>query len=185
MNSILFLPHLECHFDFDNCQFGFQNCPNYLEKSTIDSHILWLNIFLRLSNHPPLSPINPPFPSGCHTSSPFGSTSFTGLSAQYTYGLNDGYFPLIGSTQPHTQIGAVVPRAKIRVPSLGILLFGRECVHRMPVGNALVHKVLAPREVVQMLDGVSSRVGNPRGTAEMVGVDTVAVGLDILIRQTH
>ena len=30
--------------------------------------------------------------------SPFGSTNFTGLSAQYVYGDSDGYLSLIGST---------------------------------------------------------------------------------------
>ena len=29
---------------------------------------------------------------------PFGSTNFTGLFAQYTYGLSEGYLSLIGST---------------------------------------------------------------------------------------
>jgi hypothetical protein len=38
------------------------------------------------------------FNGGSPISSPFGSTSFTGLFAQYTYGLNEGYFEAIGST---------------------------------------------------------------------------------------
>ena len=35
-------------------------------------------------------------------SSPFGSTNFTGLFAQYTYELILGYFAAIGSTLSHT-----------------------------------------------------------------------------------
>ena len=78
----------------------------------------------------------------------FGSTNFTGLFAQYTYGLKDGYFEAIGSTlqnlpmrlscmryskacraiSPSTSLSASCPLKKYRYPPhSGMREFLRVC----------------------------------------------------------
>ena len=78
--------------------------------------------------------------------------------------------------EPDGECGVVVPGSEIGVSGLLVTLLAGEGVAALVARGPLVGQLLAPRQVVQVLDALARLVAHPAGTAQVVGVVPVAGG---------